>query len=378
MTSEPLKIALIAHIRFPIAPPFLGGMEAHSWHLANRLVARGHDVTLFASGDSRGEANVVPIIEAHYDRKLPWAIHRGTPPLLNLLQNAYRKAWTQVRQGAFDVVHNNSLSTSPLLAARLEGQPMVTSLHIPPFKLLQSAVEGSLVPWMKFTACSTHHRDCWWPNAAPENAFVVPNGIDISAWPFVATGNGSAVWSGRITPNKGPHLAIDAARALGLDLVLFGTIEDRNYFEAEVAPRLGNGIRFGGHLQQDDLASEVGQASLCFFTPLWDEPFGLVAAEAMMCGVPVAALPNGAVSEVIEPCGAIAAEPTAESLALAGARALRIPRVAVREYASSVFSLDRMVSRYERLYRESIGHAPRVSRASHKVMDTAAVGVAAE
>lgn len=354
MIEKPLRIALIAHLRHPIASPFMGGMEAHSWHLARALVARGHDVTLLASGDSLSDADLFPVIDMHHEARLPWNKYRGSPELSHVLEHGYRRAWHHIGAHAYDIVHNNSLHPMPLQAAERHGQPMVTSLHVPPFETLRLAVEASHAPWLGFTACSDHHRSSWWPDADDDRVEVVANGLDATDWPFVPSGDGSAVWSGRITPNKGPHMAIDAARALGLDLTLFGVVEDDAYFQSKVAPRLGSGIRFGGHLGQSELAKEIGRASLCFFTPLWDEPFGLVAIEAMMCGVPVAALPNGAAHEVVGPCGAIAADVSAESLAVAGARTLGIPRAAVRGFAEAAFSIDRMIGRYERLYRQTI------------------------
>lgn len=354
MTGEPLKIALIAHLRHPIAPPFMGGMEAHSWHLARALVAKGHDVTLYASGDSISDAKLFPILDRHYEASLPWHRYRGSPELLHALEHGYRHAWHHIRAGAYDIVHNNSLHAIPIEASERDGQPMVTSLHVPPFEALRRAVAANRAPWLSFTACSDHHRASWWPHGSDDHVEVVANGLDPADWPFVPSGDGSAVWSGRITPNKGTHLAIDAARALGLDLTIFGAVEDVEYFQSVVSPRLGGGIRLGGHLRQFELAKEVGRASLCFFTPLWDEPFGLVAIEAMMCGVPVAALPNGAAREVVGPCGVVAAEASVESLAVAGARALRIPRAAVRGFAETAFSIDRMMASYGRVYRQAI------------------------
>lgn len=355
---KPLRIAILGHIRHPIAPPFAGGMEALTWHLAEALVSRGHDVTLFASGDSCTSARLRPVIPIHYDRDLPWARYHGTERLNTVQDAAFEGCLGDLTSGDFDVIHNNSLHRFPPRLARREGIPSVTSLHVPPFEVLRRAVHGSAAPWARFAVCSGLQRRRWWPETPPKTAHVVPNGIQLNDWPFVAEGDGSAVWFGRMTPNKGPHVAMDAAMALGIPLSLFGVIEDRTYFETEIAPRLDDGIRYFGHLDQRRLADTVGRASLCFFTPLWDEPFGLAAAEAMACGVPVAALPNGAVAEVVGPGGVIATAGTAEALALAGQRALDLPRPAVHAYARAAFSMDRMLADYEELYRLAIAHRP--------------------
>lgn len=355
---ERLRIALLAHIRHPIAKPFMGGMEAHAYHLANALVARGHEVTLYASGDSRTAARLRPVIPVHYDREFPWHRFHGTDRLTSYLDKAFAAILPELASGAFDVVHNNTLHRFPPRLFRRDGVPAVTSLHVPPFDVLARAVRGSAAPWARFTATSRRQRGLWWPETQPAESHVVANGIALDEWPFVETGDGSAAWSGRITPTKGAHVAIDAARALGMDITLFGAIEDRDYFDAEIAPRLGNGARYGGHLSQPDLARAIGRSTVYLFTPLWDEPFGLAAAEALACGVPVAALPNGATAEVVGPGGVIAANDSAEALALAAARASELPRGDMRRYAEAVFSMDRMVAEYEGLYARAIAARP--------------------
>ncbi len=122
-----------------------------------------------------------------------------------------------------------------------------------------------------------------------------------------------------------------AARQAGIPLTLFGTVEDPAYWQAEVAPLLGGGIRYGGHLRAAALAAELGRASLFLFTPCWDEPFGLVAIEAMACGLPVASLDRGAAREVIAEAGVFAAPDDADALARAIPAALAIDRRVPRD-----------------------------------------------
>jgi len=129
----------------------------------------------------------------------------------------------------------------------------------------------------------------------------------------------------------------------------------RDYFEDEIAPFLGGDIRYGGHLAGADLASAFGQASALLFTPLWDEPFGLAAIEAMACGLPVAAVEMGAVREVIGPCGTYAPPNDAEALARALVKAMSLPREAGRARVEEKFSIRAMVDGYEALYAEAVG-----------------------
>ena len=190
----------------------------------------------------------------------------------------------------------------------------------------------------------------WWPDGAPAEASVLHNGIDPSAWPFRPSGDGSAVWCGRITANKGTHLAVQAARQAGISLTLFGTVEDPVYWDALVRPALGGSIRYGGHVRAAALAPELGRASVFLFTPCWDDPFGLVAVEAMACGLPVASLDRGAAREVIAEAGVFAPPDDAQALAAAIPRALAIGRDVPCRRVTELFTRDVWLGNCERLY----------------------------
>ncbi|MEM7488960.1 MAG: glycosyltransferase [Pseudomonadota bacterium] len=347
-----MRIAVLSHVRHPVAQPFMGGMEAHSWHLVRALRARGHDVTLFASGDS--DHDPVPILDTHYDRDFPWHDHHGTEALNRHVDAGFARTMRHLLDGGFDVVHNNSLHRYPPRLARQHGLPMVTSLHVPPFDALHRAVQESPAPWSRFTVTSAVQVESWWADAPPPEAHVVHNGIDADAFPFVAEGDGTAVWAGRITPTKGTHLAVTAAQFANMPLTIYGTVERQDYFDRMIAPYLGDRIRYGGHLTGDDLAARIGRATVFLFTPLWDEPFGLAAVEAMSCGVPVAAIENGAVREVVgEEAGRFAPPNDPAALGLAARKAMGIDRRIPRARVKAMFTIDRMVDAYEALYAEA-------------------------
>ena len=347
-----MRIAVVSHIRHPIAAPFMGGMEAHSYMLTKALRARGHEVTLFASGDSKPEPGVTlkPIVPVHYDATYPWHQFHGTEALTGHLDAAYGHLLPRLAQGQFDVVHNNALHRYLPRLARQAGLPMVTSLHVPPFKVLRRAVEDSIAPWSHFTVCSNDQLREWWPDQVPDEGHVVYNGIDLSKWDFHLHGDGSAVWIGRITPTKGTGDAARAARRAGVRLRIYGVIEHRDYFDSEVAPYLDGDITYEGHLDQSDLQTRIGQASVALFTPCWNEPFGLVAAEAMACGVPIAGFARGAAVEVVGPAGSLVDEGDVEGLAQAISTASRLDRKAVRQRVVDMFSIDAMIDGYESLY----------------------------
>ena len=347
-----MRIAILAHVRQRIAQPFAGGMEAHCWELAAGLQDRGHDVVLFASGDSDPRFAIDPVLAEHYERTFPWAEHRGSAPLIAHLDAGYADACDRIAGGGFDVVHNNSLHRFPLEQRRTAAVPTVTSLHVPPYDALHWFVAASPAPRHRLTVTSARQLAAWWPQGAPREASVLHNGIAMARWPYVPGGNGEAVWCGRITPNKGPHLAAQAALAAGVRLTLFGAIEDPDYWQAEVAPLIGAGVAYGGHLDGAALAGELGRASVFVFTPCWDEPFGLVAAEAMACGLPVAAFDMGAAREVIGEAGAFAAPGDVPALADAIQAALAIPPSVPHDRVLRLFTQERWLDRCEALYAE--------------------------
>ncbi len=350
---DPLDIAILAHVRHPIAQPFMGGMEAHSWHLAAGLAARGHRVRLLASGDSRAPGELVAIVPRHYEVDFPWHTSHGTAGLNAHLDEIYSGALIGLSRERPDVVHNNALHRYPQAWAAIHRQPMVSAMHVPPFGALQRAVLADPRPWSLTTVTSRAQVPRWWERP-PATASVVPNGIDPDAWRFDARGGGGAVWIGRITPNKAPGAAIRAAKAAGVPITLFGPIEHRDCFEDEVRPHLGPDVRYGGHLSSEALQRETGTFDLLVFTPIWDEPFGLVAIEAMACGLPVAFVDMGAVAEVVGPCGAGAARDDGAGLAAAIGTAMAIDRAACRARVLERFTLARMIDRFEALYRRAV------------------------
>ncbi|RZL98573.1 MAG: glycosyltransferase, partial [Sphingomonas sp.] len=217
----------------------------------------------------------------------------------------------------------------------------------------------SAVPGHRLTVTSRRQLAAWWPEGAPPQASVLYNGIDPDLWPFVPQGDGHAVWCGRMTRDKGPHFAAQAARLAGVPLTLFGAIEDAEYWAAEVVPLLDDTIRYGGHIEGAALAGAMGRASVFVFTPCWDEPFGLVAVEAMACGVPVAAFDMGAAREVIGPGGCFAPVGDVAALADAITTAVTVPRPPQRARVEALFTRDVWLDGCEALYREVVAeHGP--------------------
>jgi glycosyltransferase involved in cell wall biosynthesis len=184
--------------------------------------------------------------------------------------------------------------------------------------------------------------------------------VDLQAWTAGDGEGGYAVWSGRLVPEKAPHLAIQAARRAGIPLVLAGPVYDREYFAGQIEPELDGSVSWVGHLRQPELARLVRSAAVALVTPAWEEPFGLVAIEAMACGTPVVAIARGALGDLID--AEIGALSTADPDALAAGirHALGCDRRAVRHRAVHRFDVRVMVRRYEQLMLDA-AHPERLS-----------------
>lgn len=271
--------------------------------------------------------------------------------------HAYLELMVRLGAGAtadFDVVHNHSLHHLPIAMAATLRVPMLSTLHTPPTPWLESAIQVDEARSVTFAAVSAHTARAW-SHLVPD-AHVVHNGVDVTRWQ-PGVGGGPLVWFGRIAREKGTHLAIDAAQLAGRPLIVAGPIADRTYYQAEVLPRLAwSGVQHIGHLTHMALMRLVGKASAALVTPCWDEPYGLVVAEALACGTPVCAFARGAMPELLsEECGLLVAPGDVAGLAEAIAAAPRLSRASARAHATRCCSLEQMVDRYTELYRSLAG-----------------------
>ncbi|MDQ2749211.1 MAG: glycosyltransferase [Actinomycetota bacterium] len=348
-----MRVAVIGSSRFPIRQPFAGGLEAHTWSLVRGLRGRGHEVTMFA-GDGADPSLGAEVMRPHWPRLSAAARRDVSMPDHASMEDhhAYLQLILELstrRSGDFDVVHNNCLHHLPLALASLLPIPMIMTLHTPPTPWLESAIQAGPCP-ATFVAVSAHTAKAW---GHVLRAGVIYNGVDLNTW-SPGPGGQEYVWSGRFTAEKGADLAIDACRLAGVGLRLIGPVSDRDHFAEQIVPRLGGNIRYLGHLDHVDMVNVLGRSAAALVTPRWDEPYGLVAAEALACGTPVIAFDRGGLSEVIDPsCGILVTPGDVPALSRAALAAPGLSRAAARCRAESACSQERMVDEYVELYHRA-------------------------
>lgn len=352
-----VRIGIVAHHVAPIAPPFAGGVESHTYYLARWLERAGHEVTMFAPPGSAVEG--VEVIPLALGARLSFAARADVsmPPQAFMDAHcAYQSLLVGLHDNCpFDVLHLQTLHYLPVAMAAVLPVPAVLTLHCPPTPWLESALlartGGRL--WMTAVSACTAAQ---WRHVAPVTR-VIPNGVAPAAWP-AGPGGAGAVWSGRIVPEKAPHLAIDAARRGGLSLDLAGPIQDETYFRDAIAPRLGRGVRYLGHLSHTELARAVGASGVALVTPAWEEPFGLVAAEAMATGTPVAGFARGGLPDVVRGGGILVGANDVDALAGAARAAMGLDRRAVRRDALARLGLDAMGAAFEAVFERARSGRP--------------------
>jgi glycosyltransferase involved in cell wall biosynthesis len=348
-----MRIAIIAHLKHAIGEPFAGGLETHTHMLASALRDRGHAVTLFAS--TRSDPKLRNEVICEETALLQTGIAEATDVAFFREHHAYLTLMSALRHRSFDIIHNNSLHYLPVTLADTIAAPMVTTLHTPPFCWLESGIRQCRADNMRFVAISEAIRAMWSPIVPIDR--IVENGVDLGRFPFRAAPDRRPylVWYGRIVPEKGLDYAIDAAGLLGMDLRIAGPISDRDWFESHIAPRLAPGVAYLGHLDHRALARLIGGARAFLCTPRWEEPYGLVVAEALACGTPVAAFARGAIPTILDPTsGALAMPDDTLSLANAARQAMRLDRADCRRRAEGHCDASGMISGYESLYEEMV------------------------
>lgn len=350
-----MKIGIIAHLKHPIRKPFMGGLEAFTYDITKLLIERGHDVTLFASELSDPILHVRSIMsDSDYDRETlsRFRSHEMSEDFIST-HHAYLELMQDIDKENFDVIFNNSLNYVPITMSTICRTPMVTVLHTPPiFEMKRAAAHEKQYGNIRYVSVSRPNADAWTPYI--NNCTVIHNGIDLDLWKFQPVNDQDyVIWFGRIHPDKGTHLAIQAAKLANKKIKIAGSIADKYYFETYVEPLLDEQAVWVEHCTHDELSVLIGNAAVSIITPCWDEPFGLVVAESLACGTPVAGIARGALPSILnEKTGVLTKSSDPEEIANCIRLASQLSRHDCRELAENQLCRMAMVQAYENLFMD--------------------------
>ncbi len=343
--ADPLRVAVLSPVWFAVPPTGYGGIELVVSLLADGLAEAGHDVTLFASGDSLAKGK----LSAVYPTAPSELIGRAMPDLRHTLA-CYDRA------DQFDVINDHT----GMLGAALGGlvdTPVLHTVHGPLDVPEPQEVYGRIArvaPEVGLISISENQRlpmpDLPW-------AATIPNAIDLSIYPCKPHPGEYLLFLGRMSPDKGAHRAIAVAMELGIPLKIAGKrreVKERQYFAEFIEPHIGHGVEYMGEVTHGKKVELLQDARATLFPIEWEEPFGLVMIESMACGTPVIATRHGAVPEVIEDglSGIIVDHYKHMVGALEAADAL--DPIECRRYVEERFAPERMVDDYVSAYREAI------------------------
>lgn len=333
--TRPLRVGVIGAISWRTPPRHYGPWELFVSLLTEGLVARGVDVTLFATADSITSARLVGIAPTGYSED---------PTLDAKVWESLHVSAAFERATSFDLIHN-SADFLPLTYTRLVDTPIVTTIH----GFASDATLPVYAAYMDrsaYVAISEADR-----HPALEYAATIHHGIDVSAFALQTDPGRHLAFFGRIHPDKGAVEAIDVAREAGVPLVMAGIVQDEDYFRSEVEPRIdGQQVTYLGSVGPEQRQQVLGGALALLHLIDFDEPFGFSVVEAMACGTPVIAHPRGSMPELIVEgsTGSLVGTHAEAVAAVAAARAL--DRSAIRRTVEQRFSVERMVDRYLALY----------------------------
>ncbi|WP_443944229.1 glycosyltransferase family 4 protein [Pedobacter sp. AW1-32] len=340
-----MKIAITADPEIPVPPLHYGGIERIIALLVDGYIKMGHEVTLFANKDSVTAATLIP-----YQGKTS---HR----FLDILKNAVLIN-SHLFPNKYDIIHSfgRLLYIIPQLPRPIPK--LMSYQREPTLSQIKKASWISAKNTLAFTGCSGYISKQILPIAP---SYPIFNGVNLQIYDFKPEIDADAplIFLGRIEPIKGTHIAIDVALATGKKLIIAGNVPSKyqNYFNTQIKPKLNDQISYIGPVNDEQKNKLLGQ-TLAFLMPIeWDEPFGIVMAEAMACGTPVIAFNRGSVPEVVingrngYRCNTI------EEMITCVKKVDQIDRNVVRRDAERRFSAKVIVEEYLTLYKKLINES---------------------
>jgi glycosyltransferase involved in cell wall biosynthesis len=334
-----VRIAVLAPIAWRVPPRHYGPWELFASLLTEGLVSRGHEVTLFATGDSETSARLSSVVPRG------WSEDPGIDPKV---AECLHVSEVFERASEFDVIHN-SFDFLPLTYTGLISTPVVTTIHgfsSPRIVPVYAKYDRNTF----YVAISNADR-----HPALDYVATIHHGIDTADFTVNPEPGTYLAFFGRIHPDKGVVAAIDAAAQTGIPLRIAGIIQDQAYFDREVGPRIdGDRVQYVGPVRSEDRSFFLGGAVALLHLIDFDEPFGFSVVEAMACGTPVIAFGRGSMPEIVNEgiTGSLVSDIASATAAIR--RVGQLDRQMVRDVAVQRFSSDRMVDEYVAVYRQVI------------------------
>lgn len=332
-----MRIAMLAPISWRVPPRHYGPWERVVSLLTEGLVERGIDVTLFATADSITRARLVGVCPRPYSED---------PAIDPKVWECLHVSEVFERAGEFDLIHNH-FDFLPLTYSGLTRTPVVTTIH-------GFSSDCTLPVYEKYDG-RAYYVSISDADRSPRLSYVatVRHGVALEEFALRREQGEYLIFFGRIHPDKGVAEAVEVARRAGLPLVIAGIIQDRNYFDREVAPRLdGERVSYIGSVGPERRDEVLGRARALLHLVNFDEPFGLSMIEALACGTPVIARRCGSVPEVVRHGETGFIVETIDEAVAAVARVGELRREKLRRYVAESFSRERMVDDYIRVYKE--------------------------
>ena len=350
-----MKIAIIAPLVSAIREPQRGGSQAFVSDLSRGLVDRGHDVAVYAASGSRIPG--VRTIDTGIDPDaLAATLYRASGRAAGgrgAAESAFAAVYAAVREAQYDVVHNHAFDAPAISLATGLGAPVVHTLHLPPDAAVAGALRdaarsGSAPSAAVVSACQASA----WRREVSVDA-ILPPLVPTRMIPWSAAAGDGAVFAGRFSPEKGAIEAIEIARAAGIRIDVYGDSYDADYTRERIEPRRGDpGVVINPGVPRTIVWEAIRRAAVALCPAGWEEPFGMVAAEAQACGTPVVAFRRGALAEVIVDgvTGFLVAPGDIAAAADAATRSTELSRSQCREHAERNLDLGLSLDAHEQLY----------------------------
>jgi glycosyltransferase involved in cell wall biosynthesis len=355
-----MKVAIIAPIVSPLREPQRGGSQVFVADLARGLAGRGHRVHVYAASGS--ELPGVELIDTGIDHEaLQATLYRasgeGAPAASHAAERAFAGIYDAVREHAYDVVHNHAFDAPAVALATAVSAPVAHTLHLPPdvpvADAVRQAVRGDRPPTI--AGVSAFQASAWRRIVAVDA--ILPPLIPTRSIGWSPTAGDRAVYAGRLSPEKGAVEAIEIARAAGIPIDVYGDSYDRAYVREQIDPRRSDpNVSIHPGVPRTALWNAMARAAVVVCPAKWDEPFGMVAAEAQACGTPVVAFRRGALAEVVVDgvTGLLVASDDVAAAARAVTRAADLSRAECRRHAESELDLELSLDAHERLYGQLV------------------------